>query len=483
MPYVQGTAGFPSIEVRSGGDDLNGGAYNRFRSGATVDKSLSNTPAYVYTDLVMGAMSGSAATVSSAARPFQADDVGNYLRFDHTAAGASAAVTAYRYEITSVSGGVATIAIATGAAWAMPAVAGTTGITARLGGAVKTIQEAVQRTSVSAFLIWVKDDGVPHDYTSTTGPSSTAVSGGNTNGSHAVRGYGTTRGDNVRPTIRAAVNNAIALTRWDGTSLRFTNLIFDGGSLQGITGARAMHFNNNQGSTFWRCEFRNFSGTNPVQMSGPAFYECTFRDCAMGGGSQPISSAQFCAFINCTGTSANGVFNGGNWVGNIFHRCSNTGYNPIIRMQGSHMVYIGNIMQGVSKSATQIGVATYNNFTTGYQLLQLFANNVFLSCGIGIIHYAGNNWYVVQKNNVFADCTTAIDNGASENYTDDTVVLANSPFVDAVNGNYALNPNIPEYALVTDRGWPATPPGLPDTALNIDPGWPQNSAAPFEGWV
>lgn len=169
-------------EVRSTGNANNGGG---FRSDAVgMDLSQQDSPEAVYTDLVIG--NPTTTELSSAARSFIAADIGNIVNIT-----AGTDFTTGRYQIVSVASGVATVDRSVG-------VAGSTGGSGRLGGAVAAFSD-ISAIVIAGNVVWIRASG---GYTLGASEYTTSAAGTAT-APITINGYGTERGDDEQATITA----------------------------------------------------------------------------------------------------------------------------------------------------------------------------------------------------------------------------------------------------------------------------------------
>jgi hypothetical protein len=183
------------LEVRTTGSDNNGGGFNAARGG--TDRSQQDSPYQILTD-VIAVLSN---TCSSATYTFVAADAGNILNF----AGGS------RFEIISVSGGVATLDRNHGAT--ADSNLGTT----YFGGAVASLG-VLGAVAVAGNTIWMKSG--TYSISSSTANVSNGRFSNNTGGGSAtvflIEGYQSTRGDRA---ARPLINVTTSLSGADAISL------------------------------------------------------------------------------------------------------------------------------------------------------------------------------------------------------------------------------------------------------------------------
>jgi len=184
-------------DVRTTGDDSNGGGFNTASTG--TDYSQQDSAQVVYTDLVIN---GATNKLSSAAQPFTADHVGNVINIT-----GGTGFTTGRYQVSSVASGIATMDRAVG-------TLSSTGGSGKLGGAMAT-PDAVNVVMANQNVAWIKTG----TYNVTTSFHFASQ--------YAIIGYGSAHGDNgAPPTINMTANSTPIVVTWGGTLLTWLhNLI------------------------------------------------------------------------------------------------------------------------------------------------------------------------------------------------------------------------------------------------------------------
>ncbi len=275
-------------EVRTTGSDANGGAFKVGASG--TDYSQQDAPQVSYTDLATQATSSQ---VGSAANPFVAAHVGNVLNIPTSS---PSGINAGRYEIISVSNGVATLDRSAGAASA-------TGGTGNLGGALASPGLAASQI-VSGNTVWIKSG--------TYVVSATAnISGGRVspnvasywNGYVASRGDATTWG--TLPSLQAGANSFTIFAPVTN-DISVANLEFDGnnGSNTGTVG---------------------FNATSSFRVRA---WNCRAKNCgAAGFGAGGFCGYYFCEASNCVGIGF-AIAGSGTALGCLAHGGSSHGFQP-----------------------------------------------------------------------------------------------------------------------------------------------------------
>ena len=268
-------------EVRTDGHNDNGGCFNPTRSGATKtwDDNYTYGPSYMV--VIYDGQTGNEPVLTpngtalnqvrcDGGRAFVQADVGHVIKIT-----AGTNVTPGRYEITSVSGGVATLD-----ANCWTSTSGSQAV-ARLGGAVAHPSEAILGANAGDGnnFIWIRSG----TYTVTS-----AISRSWNNLRLHVRGYEQTRLDMGQRPVLAAGANSI-------------NIINNAGS-------------NETKSSIWNLAFtgNGYTGVTCLNIGGreTLVYNCSFADAATGiSGYHPALHTVTCTFTNCsTGVSGGQVF-------------------------------------------------------------------------------------------------------------------------------------------------------------------------------
>ena len=298
-------------EVRTTGNDANGGAFKAGASG--TDYSQQDSPQVTYADL---ATQASSTQITSTASPFVAGHVGNVLNIPTNSA---SGVVAGRYEIVSVSAGVATLDRSAGAVSAG-------GASGYLGGALASPGLAASAI-VAGNTVWIKSG----TYT----VSATAnIAGGRVapGASSFWLGYVATRGDaalwGTLPSLRAGVSS---MTIFAPTinDVWVANLEFDG----------------NNGS------FTGTIGYSPTSGFRSRASNCRAKNCGgVGFGNQGYLSLYFCEAVGCVGNG----FDLGGGIG------SSSAFGCLSRGGSSHGFRPGGAMVLFD------GCASYGNVGDGF---------------------------------------------------------------------------------------------------------------------
>ena len=244
------------FEVRTGGNDTNGGG---FRTGASgTDYSQQDAKNTVGNNIsTTDAVANGTTTLTSATASFTSAIVGNVIYLQ----GGTGALAAGWYEVTGYTNATTITLDRT--------VATGTGITLNIGGAFASLGRVGSIGLVSGNKIWMQAGS----YTITS--ASTNVSNGcfSLPTLVTVEGYQTTRGDlGTAPVLTASgITNFILISASDESSIR--NLTVDGASLSSSRGY-------NLGRGFWyKLTARNCSNYGIVTASGSVVL-CTATGCS-----------------------------------------------------------------------------------------------------------------------------------------------------------------------------------------------------------
>ncbi len=441
-------------EVRTTGSDANGGA---FRAGATgIDYSQQNTPQVIFSDLVIGT---NTTELTSAANPFTAAHVGNVINVT-----ASTGFAAGRYEIMSVSAGVATMDRPVASVVNTPA----TGGSGRLGGCLLTLP-ALTSAMAASNRAFVRAGNYPITATALFVASHTPSAAAPPT---TVSGYYQTRGDLYpgspdnanRPTL--TVNAAIAsvISGVTSSGLLIQNLQLVAGSSNSssfiILGTNSAVVN---------VRMSGFSGRGiSAAGSGGRVQHCEFVNGTAASGSAAIHGTNtnltvFNSHVrNCSG---GGMFFGG--VGAVVDACvvvNNPGANTDgISFAGGGILTRSLIHGNGRDGVRHTGMANGASLTLG----NIFSENG----GYGLNStgafpaqpmYDGNAYYLNAlgaRNNV--DDTTAVATNGVGAYTNvRDVVLTASPFTDKTAGDWSLNNTPGGGAALRGTATPSSWPGL-----------------------
>lgn len=413
----------------------------------TIDYSQQAAAQFAYTDL---ASAGTGLTVSSAAKPFAKQQVGNSL----VITGGTNFNTG-RYVIASVAASVATVVGSTN----ITTGAGATG-TGGLGGAF--LSPALPAgLKIANNTIFIKTG----TYLITS--ASTNVAGGclsdATNGAcRTWEGYGSVRGDLGTPPILQAsgISSAtlftIANSGTNGSLIR--NLVVDGNSLSTITGVNGLHR-----ATLYKVTVKNCPTVGITGNATTAYAFCLVTGCG-GGWSTTGATYFFCCEANAnTGIGFNASFGQYNYCLSTNNTgASSDGFSVGVETVISHCVAYGNGRDGFRIAGLESG-ALFNliaESNTGFG----FGGAGAAKPGFMLVNCAG-----------FSNTGGNIDTtnlGVSQGF----VTGSASFFTNAAGGNFALNTTAGGGALARAAGLPGVYPrglttGFVDlgAAQHVDP--------------
>jgi hypothetical protein len=430
-------------EVRNAGSDTNGGG---FVAGATgTDWSQQASPQYTPTGMTSSG-AGSIVLYTSAS----ADMVGNIINIT----GGTNFTTGW-YQITAVSVGVSFTTDR----------ASTTGVgaigTGNIGGALATLNK-LAAVMVGSNMAFIKADGT---YTTATSNNfSQQVAPAYNVMPSRLRGYGTTRGDSGRCTVKLT-SSSIQGILCTGNGWQIENIIVDCNSQLVSTG---IYFNANNCNAY-NCLVKNYkSGGFAVTGSGAGF----FYNEVTGGLSGTGIGMSF------EGSACNNYVHDN--VGSSGISCSNT-CNTITNNIISNTS--GATADGISQSggSTILSNIIYNSGRHGISSIvgnsekQDIRNNILAkNGGFGIVlttnpgfpaspFYDGNAFYSnTSGNRSNMDDTGAVNaiNAAAPYTNIYDVTLTADPFVNAATGDFRLNNNAGGGAAARGAGLPKAWPGL-----------------------
>jgi len=424
-------------EVRTDGDDTNGGAFNASRSGATktADDNYTYGASYgaiSYTDLYSDGASLN--KLKSDTRAFVTADIGHIIQLG---AGTNRTATLF-FEITAVASGVATL---DANAWSA-ANSAKDGV-GKLGGALATPGMCMSG-KVAGNTTWMKAG----TYTITSASTNIAGGcvadnkGGITNGNGITRGswigYSAARGDGVAGVIwqlNAGVTSA-TMFAISASTVYVDNIEFDGASQTASTGINMSAHSN------WivrRCIFRNcVTGANLSRTSGITF-DCYATSCSTvgfyaGSGKLVGCIADTCGIGFQVGEST--------LVGCVSYKCTGDGF------------------ECSSTAATLVNCIAYDSGGTGFEWGNVFGgcrNAVFVNClatdsdAYGFLMESGRDGAVMLN---CAGYSNASGNSLGSNESIGYIAVTDgTPFVAASTGNLRLNATALRGALLRGAGY------------------------------
>lgn len=428
-------------EVRTDGDNDNGGCFNPTRSGATKtwDDNYTYGPSYMV--VIYDGQSGNEPVLTpngsnlnqvrcDGGRSFVQADVGHVIKIT-----GGTNVTPGRYEITSVSGGVATLD-----ANCWTSTSGSQAI-ARLGGAVAHPSEAILGANEANF-IWIRSG--TYTVTSSISRSWSWLR-------LHVRGYEQTRLDMGQPPVLQAGASSITLmaaTNGDDTFSSVWNVAFSGNGYTGVSGfggqAARTHL-------MYRC---TFDGLETGVNSGIDCHvvACTFTNCSTGttGGrvfhclaTNSTVGIQAHVAYACVATGCNTGFRSvlygqGTFINCIARNCSGRGFEGNDSRGGAYINCIAHNCGGHGFYVHSRGHSAYNCIATNCG-----QNGFYFATGIPNVH-SMTAMRLAAYNNTSGNwgnlvTTWGVAGGVRQILSRSLIDLSASPFVDASNGDFRLN--------------------------------------------
>lgn len=437
-------------EVRSDGNDLNGGAFDPISGTPGTDYSQQAAPQITFTDLVIDATTDT--NLTSAANPFTSAHVGNAINIT-----SGTGFTTGRYRVVSVASNVATMDRAVG-------TVGSTGGNGRLGGALATLG-TLTGAMVAGNDAWIR--AATYDITSVVIFSH----GGGTNDPTSISGYSTTRGDGGRPTIRATAATSDVIRVTAGTTI-LSNFIIDGNDQLSQRGLQAqvtgsfvgyrLTFKNctnigafvDNDSKLINCEAVDNDSHGFFLDPGAVAIGCTSRNNAGRGFELTSFNRLFdCVSAGNTGTNGHGYFQPLGSTSCQFRNCVSYGNSK----SGWHCdTAPGGLF-------TWMNCISYGNSELGWgqagSVAQFAANAEMIHCAAGA-NPSGNR----------AATPALID----LNF----VTLTADPFVNAASNDFDLNSVLGGGAACRAAGFPGTLLGSPNSTGYADIGAFQHQDSP-----
>lgn len=396
-------------DVRTTGNDTNGGGYDPSVSVPGTDYSQQDSPQYTFTDLVIG---GTTTQFTSALNPVVAGMVGNVINIT----GGSGCTTG-RYLMLSQSGGTATMDRSMGTAAST--------CTAKLGGAFLTLSGAVTSTNENQ-VINIKAG----TYTLTS-----QLVLDNDNRGQKFIGYGTTHfDDGTKPLVTTATNTTILFSVQFGSvaPVYFRNISFSNTASTRAAGISNGYAQTGITLTVDRCIFDGFSVALDRQ---PSQFE---------------TISVIASEIKNSTTYGIRQSNKIHLVGSYLHDNTNASGAAVLMEGGASLyaafnVFSGNAF-GVYTSTSPFGILVnntfYNNSQHAIDLTSeasfLIANNIF---------YGNVNALTVSTANG-AESTNAFGNNSNANRTGTfnppstyagDITLTADPFTNKAAGDFSLN--------------------------------------------
>ncbi len=431
-------------DVRTTGNDANGGGFDTASTGTDGSQGA---VIFAYTDLVI---SGATNHLASVARAFVSTDVGNIVNIPTTGGG----FTAGRYQVVSVSAGIAT----------MDRVVGTlasTGGSGNLGGSLLTVDVITKNTAVFVGGNTLHIKAGTYTLTATW-----IIDTSNNSGNLTITGYQTTHNDGgTRPLITTATNT--------------TKLIQMGAAIYTINN---INFSNTAGT---RADGIWFAGTS----TGPEINGAIFDGFAVAlNGDNGVGGAAGFVLVNvevknCTSDGVRHWFR--SWVhGCYFH---SNGGSGIIGETSSQPLNMTNTLcvKNTGAGATinnggelfaincDFSDNTGDGVSSTNQAVTLVLNNctIYGNGGWGVnVAVTGLNsaHFVSGRYNAYGSNASGNRRNNTFNQSND-IVLTADPYTNSTGGDYSKNGTAGGGAALKAAGWPGMFPGGLSTGV-IDVG-------------
>lgn len=404
-------------EVRTAGDDTNGGGFVTGAAGTDYSQQDAKNSGANDKSVTDGVTAGTT-TVTSLTANFQTTIVGNIIYI----AGGTGAITGAWYQVTARASTTSiTVDRATG-------LSAGTGATINIGGALLTIQKALDLITVVGMQVYVKADGtysIATGLTDSNGASTTILMG--------IRGYTTTRTDKGKVTILATA--AITMLTASAQGHFWANFIFDGNTATATNGV------NVTASRFGLINIiaKNFSGycvqtssttmmyQNNVEMFGAA------GTAAFNCASNAITSGRRLNIHDCSVPGIIFTLGTHSIIDSIIETITGA-TSDAIQMTGhsltaEHLTIYNIARDGIRSSASQAAAGGLN-----------VSNSIFDTvAGVAIDLTAAGSATAVQpniENNAYRNNGSDRTGFAAE---DGAITLTGIPFTDAPNGDFTLN--------------------------------------------
>jgi hypothetical protein len=444
-PAFAAIAGTAQWDVRTTGNDANGGAFDPSVAIPGTDYSQQNSAQVAFTDLVIG---GTTTQVTSAANPFATCTAGvGYCGNLINITGGAGCTTGW-YEVLSTSTITATLDRSAGTAASV--------CTGNLGGSLLTIQQA-NTNSVTQNTINIQSG--TYTFTSTMTVLQPYIT---------FIGYGTTHGDNgTRPLITTATNSTdLFYTTNSGTGVQtWQNISF---SNTATTRGTGINQHTADGAMQWwvlkNDIFDGFTKTIDSDNAGATFYVCHIAIIGTEIKNAQTFGVRMSLSGGCTGQSLL-------IYGSYFHGNSQDVSLIQAGTQTSAQV-VGNIFAGASGSSSSVNFNTIESVT-------VVANTFYGAATNALTLTIGTSVNCVIQNNIFYGNNGAIGGGSvtapnsnvanliaannaygstdtNSNFADNAskITLSTSPFVNAASGNFALNSTAGGGVLLAGKGFP-----------------------------
>lgn len=436
-------------EVRTAGNDKNGGGFVTGASGTdwsifdNKNASGCSSCGSSTTDLsVTDGVTAGTTTVTSITANFQTTIVGNIIYIE----GGTGSITGAWYQVTARASTTSiTVDRSTGLTTG-------TGVTLNIGGALLTIQKALDNITVVGMQVYVKADGT---YSISTGL--TDSNGSSTTTLMVIRGYTSTRTDDGKATIQASA--AITMLTISAQGHAWRNFIIDGNSDTGTNGVNV---------TGGRSQLRNLivknlSGYGVQTSSSTAFYavDVEIFGCDTTAGLNVSNATAFARRLYIHDNTVPGVVAGG---GTLVITDSTIESNSGASSDG---------VQTTGHSVVLIGVNLYNNGRDGFRITSgaaaaggsMIVNSIMDSnAGYGG-NFSGAGSSTAEQPSMGYNAYRNNGTAARNNYAAETgaVTLTGIPWTDAPNGDFTLNNTSGAGAACRAAGAPGTIQGMTGT--------------------
>lgn len=416
-------------EVRTAGDNTNGGAFVTGASGTDWSQQNGKRTGADVTDIsTTDAVANGTTTITSATANFAATIVGNVIYLQ----GGTGSLAITRRQVTARTNATTITVDAT--------VATGTGITMNIGGALASIGEA-GRNFVDSNIVWVKSGS----YTITSASQNVAGGCFSGAGNGSIIGYDSVRGDwGTPPVLTASGISTFTMINLGGSTANnlIANLTLNGATL---TSSRAISANNRM-----------------------LVYKCTVQNCTNSG----ISSASNSIVIDClaTGCTTQTAFSfSGPSYGCVADGNTAAGFtiSSSICINCYSINNTGATTDGFTlggASSRFIGCVAYNNGRNGFNFVS--GNSQAINC---ISEDNATNGFTAVNNPSVVWLNCAAFSNTTANFVIGTgkgamnignITLTSSAFTNAAGDDFTLNNTAGGGADLRATGFPTSYKGL-----------------------
>jgi hypothetical protein len=423
-------------EVRTDGDNDNGGAFNFTRSGN--DYPSTNT-VFVYSGNLVQPGTDKNRLQVSPGRQFEANDIGNVINLT-----GGTGIIPGRYEITAVSGGIATL---DSNCWSTNS--GGSGGSGRLGGAIAHPSVAARATyqpGARSIFIWMRAG----DYL--WAPDQVINESVNISGMH-FEGYETNRGDRRGFATWKATTGVYSILNSSNPFTAF-NIIFDANNVSDVWGPLVFY------ATFYNCRFLNFLGG----VSNGSLYDvvCCVRCMASGCTNYGFSEVKT---VGCIASNCNTGFVGGVHSNSIAVNCEYGFYVESGQLDAINCVAYYCASSGFCSSVgniTLVNCTSYNSGGDGFEISGVLDGVTIVNCvAEGSRNYGFFFQRIYQGERTIVHRIRGFNNTSGlHNMTnsyvlsdtlravksDDVINLTSSPFMNPADGDFRLKRTEPVYS-------------------------------------